>query len=49
MAGSRAQLPSEKILPTLEAGKNVIADRFSDSTLPIKVEAGGGYQMAHKP
>tara|TARA_B000000532_G_scaffold185269_2_gene151322 strand:+ start:367 stop:1002 length:636 start_codon:yes stop_codon:yes gene_type:complete len=39
MAGSRAQLTSEKILPTLEAGKNVIADRFSDSTLAYQ---GGG-------
>ena len=39
MAGSRAQLTSEKILPTLKAGKNVIADRFSDSTLAYQ---GGG-------
>ena len=39
MAGSRAQLTSEKILPTLEAGKNVIADRCSDSTLAYQ---GGG-------
>jgi len=39
MAGSRAQLTSEKILPTLEARKNVIADRFSDSTLAYQ---GGG-------
>ena len=39
MAGSRAQLTSEKILPTLEAGKNAIADLFSDSTLAYQ---GGG-------
>ena len=39
MTGSRAQLTSEKILPTLEVGKNVIADRFSDSTLAYQ---GGG-------
>ena len=33
MTGSRAQLIDEKILPFLNQGKIVIADRFSDSTL----------------
>ena len=39
MTGSRAQLTNEKIYPTLSIGKNVIADRYSDSTLAYQ---GGG-------
>ena len=39
MTGSRAQLTNEKIYPTLSTGKNVIADRYSDSTLAYQ---GGG-------
>lgn len=39
MTGSRAQLTNEKIYPTLSVGKNVIADRYSDSTLAYQ---GGG-------
>lgn len=39
MTGSRAQLTFEKIMSNLDKGKNVIADRFSDSTLAYQ---GGG-------
>jgi len=39
MTASRAQLTNQKILPALNAGKCVIADRFSDSTLAYQ---GGG-------
>ncbi|HEY9084718.1 MAG TPA: dTMP kinase [Candidatus Tyrphobacter sp.] len=33
MNASRAQLVSEKIKPTLDAGRDVLCDRFADSTL----------------
>ena len=39
MTASRAQLTEEKIIPALNSGKCVIADRFSDSTLAYQ---GGG-------
>ena len=39
MTGSRAQLTYEKISTNLIEGKNVIADRYSDSTLAYQ---GGG-------
>ena len=39
MTASRAQLTNQKILPALNSGKCVIADRFSDSTLAYQ---GGG-------
>ena len=39
MTGSRAQLTYEKIMSNLDKGKNVIADRYSDSTLAYQ---GGG-------
>ena len=39
MTGSRAQLTYEKIMSNLNEGKNVIADRYSDSTLAYQ---GGG-------
>lgn len=39
MTASRAQLTHEVILPALEAGKWVLADRFADSTLAYQ---GGG-------
>ncbi|MEC9007236.1 MAG: dTMP kinase [Candidatus Neomarinimicrobiota bacterium] len=39
MTGSRAQLTYEKISTKLNDGKNVIADRYSDSTLAYQ---GGG-------
>ena len=39
MTGSRAQLTYEKIMSNLDVGKNVIADRYSDSTLAYQ---GGG-------
>jgi len=39
MTGSRAQLTYEVIQPNLTAGINVIADRFTDSTLAYQ---GGG-------
>lgn len=39
MTGSRAQLTYEKISTNLNNGKNVIADRYSDSTLAYQ---GGG-------
>ena len=39
MTGSRAQLTYEKISTNLNDGKNVIADRYSDSTLAYQ---GGG-------
>ena len=39
MTGSRAQLTYEKIMSNLDEGKNVIADRYSDSTLAY--QAGG--------
>ena len=39
MTASRAQLTNQKIIPALSAGKCVIADRFSDSTLAYQ---GGG-------
>ena len=39
MTGSRAQLTYEKIISNLDEGKNVIADRYSDSTLAYQ---GGG-------
>ncbi len=42
MTGSRAQLTHEIILPNLEAGNHVIADRYSDSTLAYQ---GGGREI----
>ncbi|MEE8335422.1 MAG: dTMP kinase [Candidatus Neomarinimicrobiota bacterium] len=42
MAGSRAQLTEEVILPNLAAGINVVADRYSDSTLAYQ---GGGRNL----
>ena len=39
MTASRAQLTKQKIIPALNSGKCVIADRFSDSTLAYQ---GGG-------
>ena len=39
MTASRSQLTYEKILENLNRGKNVISDRFSDSTLAYQ---GGG-------
>lgn len=42
MTGSRAQLTYEIILPNLIKGKNVVADRFYDSTLAYQ---GGGRKL----
>lgn len=42
MTGSRAQLTYEVILPNLNQGKNVIADRYYDSTLAYQ---GGGREL----
>ena len=42
MTGSRAQLTYEVIMPNLINGKNIIADRFSDSTLAYQ---GGGRKL----
>ena len=42
MTGSRAQLIDEKILPFLNQGEIVIADRFLDSTLAYQ---GGGRKL----
>ncbi len=42
MTASRAQLTQEVIVPNLEAGKWVIADRFTDSTLAYQ---GGGRHL----
>ena len=42
MTGSRAQLTYEKIISNLDEGKNVIADRYSDSTLAYQ---GGGRRL----
>jgi dTMP kinase len=42
MCGSRAQLTYEIILPNIEAGIHVIADRYSDSTLAYQ---GGGRKL----
>jgi len=42
MTGSRAQLTYELIMPNLINGKNIIADRFSDSTLAYQ---GGGRKL----
>lgn len=42
MTGSRAQLTEEVILPHLEAGTHVIADRYADSTLAYQ---GGGRNL----
>ena len=42
MTGSRAQLTYEVIMPNLINGKNVVADRFSDSTLAYQ---GGGRKL----
>lgn len=42
MTGSRAQLTYEVIQPNLTAGINVIADRFTDSTLAYQ---GGGRKI----
>lgn len=39
MTASRAQLTDETIIPNLDAGKNVIADRYIDSTVAYQ---GGG-------
>tara|TARA_B100001996_G_C18660653_1_gene592938 strand:+ start:39 stop:680 length:642 start_codon:yes stop_codon:yes gene_type:complete len=42
MTASRSQLTYEKILKNLKNGKNVISDRFSDSTLAYQ---GGGRKL----
>ena len=42
MTGSRAQLTHEIIIPNLNKGLHVIADRYSDSTLAYQ---GGGRQI----
>ena len=42
MTASRAQLTQEVIIPNMEQGKFVIADRFSDSTLAYQ---GGGRNL----
>ena len=42
MTGSRAQLTYEIIQPNLEAGINIIADRYTDSTLAYQ---GGGRKL----
>lgn len=42
MTGSRAQLTYEVILPNLNQGRNVIADRYYDSTLAYQ---GGGRKL----
>ena len=42
MTASRAQLTSEKIIPALDAGICVVADRFKDSTLAYQ---GGGREL----
>ena len=42
MTGSRAQLTYEIIMPNLIKGKNVVADRFYDSTLAYQ---GGGRKL----
>lgn len=42
MTGSRAQLTYEVIMPNLINGKNIVADRFSDSTLAYQ---GGGRKL----
>ena len=42
MTGSRAQLTYDVILPNLNQGKNVIADRYYDSTLAYQ---GGGREL----
>ncbi len=42
MTGSRAQLTYEVIQPNLNAGANVIADRYTDSTLAYQ---GGGRKI----
>jgi len=42
MTGSRAQLTEEVILPNLRSGINVVADRYSDSTLAYQ---GGGRDL----
>ena len=43
MTASRSQLTYEKILKNLNSGKNVISDRFSDSTLAYQ---GGGRDLS---
>lgn len=42
MTASRSQLTYEKIIKNLKLGKNVISDRFSDSTLAYQ---GGGREL----
>lgn len=42
MCGSRAQLTYEVILPNIESGLNVVADRYADSTLAYQ---GGGRKL----
>jgi len=42
MTGSRAQLTYEVIMPNLINGKNIVADRFYDSTLAYQ---GGGRKL----
>ena len=42
MTGSRAQLAYEIVMPNLINGKNVVADRFHDSTLAYQ---GGGRKL----
>ena len=42
MTASRAQLTQDVIIPNLDKGKNVIADRYSDSTLAYQ---GGGRNL----
>lgn len=46
MFASRAQLIAEVIVPSLEAGKWVVCDRFTDST---EAYQGGGRQIGTEP
>ena len=42
MTASRAQLTKEEIIPAMEKGHCIIADRFKDSTLAYQ---GGGRKL----